>query len=246
VSHPTTKAEILEEIRRTATENGDVPLGKSRFEQVTGIGEYDWGRYWARFGDAQSEAGFRPNTLVAAYDDDFLIAKWIELARELRKIPTYGEMRIKRAHDPEFPSSTVYERLGSKNERIGLVLSFCGDKPEFKDVVELFQAVYEPSMSAPDTERGQPVPGGYGFVYLARGHPGEYKIGPTNLVDRRMAEIGSTASVELKLVHEIKTDDPAGVEGYWHKRFESKRMRGEWFGLNRADVAAFKRWRRIV
>lgn len=51
----------------------------------------------------------------------------------------------------------------------------------------------------------------YGFVYLARGHRGEYKIGRTNLVDRRIAEVGATSSVELTLIHEIKTDDPAGA-----------------------------------
>jgi Meiotically up-regulated gene 113 len=85
----------------------------------------------------------------------------------------------------------------------------------------------------------------YGFVYLARGHPGEYKIGRTNLVDRRLSELGATASVEQRLIHEIKTDDPSGVEAYWHQRFRVKRMRGEWFKLNAADVSAFKRWRRI-
>jgi len=85
----------------------------------------------------------------------------------------------------------------------------------------------------------------YGFVYLVKGHPGEYKIGRTTLVDRRLTQLGATASVEHELVHEIKTDDPSGVEAYWHRRFHEKRMRGEWFHLNPRDVGAFKRWRHV-
>jgi hypothetical protein len=60
-----------------------------------------------------------------------------------------------------------------------------------------------------------------------------------------LSELGVTAAVEQQLVHEVKTDDPAGVEAYWHRRFEAKRMRGEWFNLDAADVRAFKRWRRV-
>ena len=49
-------------------------------------------------------------------------------------------------------------------------------------------------------------------------------------------------------IHVIRTDDPRGVEAYWHKRFEAKRVRpdAEFFRLDDADVAAFRAWKRIV
>ena len=47
-------------------------------------------------------------------------------------------------------------------------------------------------------------------------------------------------------VHTIKTGDPFGVENDWHRRFEAKRLKGEWFKLSLAGVRAFKRWTTII
>lgn len=50
------KQHILNEIRRTATENGGLALGPAAFENQTGIKESDWaGRHWARWSEAVNE-----------------------------------------------------------------------------------------------------------------------------------------------------------------------------------------------
>lgn len=96
----------------------------------------------------------------------------------------------------------------------------------------------------PETE--SPTGTVVGFVYLLRhGTRKEYKIGRTNNPLRREGELGIQLPEKLQPVHYIKTDDPAGVEAYWHTRFASKRKEGEWFALTAQDVLAFKRWRRI-
>ena len=83
-----------------------------------------------------------------------------------------------------------------------------------------------------------------GHVYMQR-HGTDYKIGFTKSLNKRGRQIQIELPQEIELVHSILTDDPAGVEAYWHKRFAAKRTRGEWFKLTRADVAAFKRWSKI-
>ena len=76
-----TKEKIIEEIKRTAKENGGTPLGATRFQRETGISSYEWGRYRARFGDALIAAGFPPNRLVQAYPDEFMV-------EPLTRVPT--------------------------------------------------------------------------------------------------------------------------------------------------------------
>lgn len=229
---------ILEEIRRTAEANGNKPLGMQRFEKETGIKRSDWiGKHWARWGDAVREAGFAANLFVAPHDEDSLIESYIGLVRELGRLPVEAEIRMKDRRDPSFPSHTTFrERFGSKGELASRVLEYCRQRGGFEDVVQLCEkvtiAVAAPGRSVAEQELG--------FVYLLKAGR-FYKIGKTNAVGRRERELAIQLPQKAHTVHVIKTDDPTGIEAYWHNRFESKRANGEWFDLEAADVIAFKR-----
>jgi hypothetical protein len=68
-----------------------------------------------------------------------------------------------------------------------------------------------------------------------------YKIGRSNAAGRRERELAIQLPDKAKNVHVIKTDDPVGIERYWHDRFGSRRKNGEWFELTADDLRAFRR-----
>lgn len=241
-----TKQHIIGEIQRVAKANGGVALGWRKFEEITGIRYYDWyGQFWTKWGDAVREAGLQPNRMSEAYGEEFLLEKLVELTRRLKHVPTAGDMLLAPKIDPSFPSEKVFRRLGSKPQRAVRVIAFCETRPGHEDVSALWQEVPIPKDQPldEDTETKSPV---VGYVYLFKhGSRREYKIGRTNNALRREGEIGIQLPEKLAPVHYIETDDPAGIENYWHTRFASKRKEGEWFSLTSEDVRAFKRWKRI-
>jgi hypothetical protein len=79
-----------------------------------------------------------------------------------------------------------------------------------------------------------------GFVYLIKSGR-HFKIGKANSVEARHRQLKIQLPQVAEVVHRIKTDDPYGIESYWHRRFADKRLNGEWFALSAEDVKAFRR-----
>jgi hypothetical protein len=229
---------ILSEIQRTAEANGGRPLGIERFTAETGITERDWrGRYWVRWSEAVQEAGYQPNAFNNRYDDDQVIERLIAEIRRLGRMPVEAEIVLARRNDPSFPSHNVFRRIGPKKALTRAVISYCELRDDHQDVIEMLA----PAVAAAVPEEAAPVtPTDEGFVYLIKSGR-FYKIGWTRDVGRRSYDLKLQLPDPATQIHVIATDDPIGIERYWHRRFADRHKNGEWFELAKADVAAFKR-----
>jgi len=232
---------ILKEIDRTAKENNGIPLGQDRFAKETGIRTQDWyGKYWTRWSDAVIEAGYSPNKMQSPYDENWLIEQMILFIREIGKFPTVGEYRLKAYNTKGFPAhSTIRARLGKQPGLASKIISYCETHPQYSDVIELCKNALG-TRSKESQEGFNEVDGEFGFVYLMKSGR-FYKIGNSKNVERRNYELGIKLPEELEMIHKIRTDDPVGIEAYWHGRFRDKRKQGEWFDLSKEDISAFKR-----
>jgi Meiotically Up-regulated Gene 113 (MUG113) protein len=227
--------QIISEIRRIANEDGGKAPGIRAFERLTGIREASWrGIYWARWGDALTEAGFAANEWQGKHDSEFVLLKLIEACRHYGRIPTVDELKIYARTREGFPSSkAMYQHFGSKEALLQNLRAWLADKNEFADVASM--------LGTPATKDGIAAPNQQeGLVYLIKSGA-HYKIGRSGELERRVKEIRVALPEAATLVHSIRTDDPAGIEAYWHRRFGDKRANGEWFKLTSADVTAFKR-----
>jgi hypothetical protein len=239
------KRQIIAEIKRLAEASGKPP-GVRLFETETGIKDSDWYPHlWLRWGDALQEAGFARNTMVVGLSDELLVEQYARLAQRLSRLPLQGELIRESKANPAFPSEKTFRRFGGKTNLLKAVAAFCRANPGFEDVVSYCDNGKEKHTATQERDRAADVEVGY--VYLLRhGARREYKIGRTNNPIRREGEIGVELPQKLVPIHVITTDDPAGIEAYWHRRFAEKRLKNEWFALTPVDVRAFKRWRRII
>ncbi len=230
------KERIIAEIKRTAEENGGVPLGWRSFGKVTGIAESRWrGKYWRSWGEAVQEAGFEPNRPKEAHERDTLIEALTGLTAKLGRFPTQADVMLERRADPAFPSMTAYDKhIGKRAMMIEAVRTYATEHAEYRHALDVLPEAEE-TPSGEDAAEG--VDGAVYMLKLGK----HYKIGKSFRVPQRHREIAIELPEKPDVVHVITTDDPSGIEAYWHKRFDAKRTNGEWFALTQDDIRAFKR-----
>jgi len=237
------KQHILDEIVRTAKANKGKPLGRLKFSTETGITYSDWcGKHWARWGEAVKEAGYAPNELQEAYEHGDLLEALAELIRETGRYPANADLRIRARRGDGFPADKTFRRLGNRTEIATRIAKEFSEKAGFEKVVKVCEAVVAlDSQNA--ISKGNDASDGaveIGDVYLIKSGR-NFKIGHSNASGRREREIALQLPDKAGIIHVIKTDDPRGIEAYWHRRFADKRKNGEWFDLTRIDIAAFRR-----
>lgn len=236
-----TKDRIVSAYQRATAENGGKPVGSTAFTKI--VPERAWrGRFFARFSDLQRAAGYAPRTKNLRLGDEPLLMAVAEFTRHLGRISTEDERIMERRNNPDFPSSTTLrDHFGNSGGLMSALREFCLARSDYDDVLALL-GEQQPLDSL------RPVPGpATGFIYLMK-YGRYYKIGFTNHVGRRGYEHNRAVPGKHNLIHSFETDDPSGIEAYWHNRFAEKRCEGtkEYFDLSPDDVAAFKRRKKFM
>jgi len=226
---------IIKEIRRLAEGNGGQPPGEIAFVRETGIASHQWrGKMWARWSDALVEAGFRPNKWTERLDSDEVLNGVIAACRHYGRWPTRSEIQLHRQGEPSIPSDLAIRRHFGRQSGLIAALRKRAEDPAYADIGLMLPEIPEP------LDRSTTGPSADGFVYLIRS--GDfYKIGRSDDLERRVKQIAVALPDKAVLVHSIRTDDPPGIEAYWHRRFADHRANGEWFRLTSLDVSAFRK-----
>jgi len=231
---------IIAEIKRLTADGGGRAPGHRAFGLATGIRRGEWfGVHWARWSDALIAAGVAPNEWQERLDPDAVLAALAEAARHFGHAPTNGEIKIHSRSNPNLPNDkTITNHFGNKSATIDRLREWVASRPDYSDVA----AILGPRVARPVARRkiGRAGASADGFVYLIRSGD-HHKIGRSEDLERRVKQIRVALPAAAILEHSIQTDDPAGIEAYWHRRFADRRANGEWFKLTAADVAAFKR-----
>ena len=238
------REQILAQVKRTADANGGTPLGERAFFAETRTTRRTlWRAGFPNYGTAVEAAGYQPNRMKEALNDDTLFAPLARLVRRLGRFPTQGERFAARQADPSMPGIAAYTRRGRCEPLNEALLNWCRNHKEFADVVSLLETPRAKGRASASS-RGRKTVNGYVYLMKYGAHGKDFKIGCTENVARRESQLDMMSPSDVRVVHVIETDDPRGIEKYWQERFADRRIKTkEVFRLTPEDVAAFKRRR---
>ncbi|MCR9080207.1 MAG: GIY-YIG nuclease family protein [Henriciella sp.] len=224
---------ILSEIQRVYEKNNRAP-GMVVFERETGIRKPEWyGVHWRSWSAALIEAGLEPNKKQGKLSSDRILQQYAEFVQQLGRIPAEVDVRMHARDNESFPSHTTFSKhFGNKASLLRALSDWVAGHEEFAAIANLLPDQGDTNTVQESAQEG--------FVYLLKSGA-HYKIGRSEEIERRVKEIGVSMPEKVDLVHTIRTDDPSGIESYWHRRFADRRANGEWFKLTRKDIRAFKR-----
>ncbi|HXI12470.1 MAG TPA: GIY-YIG nuclease family protein [Thermoanaerobaculia bacterium] len=169
--------------------------------------------------------------------DDVVLLKLADFIASIGHFPVREELKLRATTDAHFPAATTFTRkYGPKSALASRLRDFCLTRPGYEAVVSICAPIAEQTNSELSVKPADEI----GYVYLIKSGR-YYKLGRTNSVGRRQYELSIQLPEKVVLVHSITTDDPAGIEAYWHRRFDAFRKNGEWFQLSVPEVNAFKR-----
>ena len=232
------KESILSAYSDLVKANQGRPVGERIFARETGISRYYWqGGHWRSWSAFQTAAGHTPNPPTQKIPDETVLSAFAQLALEQGRIPSEADLMLKRKADPSFPNKLCFRRWGDRPALLAKVAEYCSGREHLAPVLELLQE--ETSTSLDQRLEAFRIKG---FVYLLRSGK-HYKLGRSNAVGRRLRELAIQLPEKPNTVHVIETEDPEGIEQYWHARFAQRRKGGEWFELTPEDVRAFKKRR---
>jgi hypothetical protein len=249
------KEKFLSEVRRITQENGGIPPGSRSFYAHTDMRESTWRgkpwNEWNNWNDVLEEAGYDRRTKNEKLPNSEILEQLALLAKKLGRFPVTLDMRREKRTNPNFPNDkTLLTSFGSREETLNALKDYCSAGSRFAELLPTLEgtvlsATFKPK-DGPNCNDSDDDPLDIGYVYLIRSHD-VYKIGCTRAPYRRAAEIANQSARGAELLHLISTDDPEGIEGYWHRRFAPQAVQavnkatGEWFHLSAADIKTFKR-----
>ena len=241
---PTSKEDILSEIRRfVSSHGGDIP-GERTFITATGIKQSAWkGKYWVLWSEAVREAGYDPNPMNPKIPNEVMLEKLAAFVAKLGYFPVRDKINLHARNTPGFPVwQTIVKRYGGMPQTAAALLEFSRKTGDVA-LGELCEArikreTEKPALTAKALSKASVKTG---FVYLKYSPSLRlYKIGNADNPNKRGAGISLLLPEDLVPKHEIKTDYPYILEKYWENRFRTKKKQGEWYDLNSDDIAAFK------